>query len=89
MTVVVLEALAGLIVGAGLGLIHFATLRRVAEGYVTGAPAARVIGLQLVRLAVVGAVLIALAVWSAAALIAAAIGIFVGREIVLRRARRS
>lgn len=79
---------AGFALGLGLGLIHFASLKRVAELYVGGGSLGRALGLQLLRLAILTGLLVLLARQGAAPLLAGALGIIVARWIVLRRARK-
>jgi len=77
----------GLVLGFGLGLVHFTTLKHVAALYTSGAKVWRVLGLQLLRFALLALVLIVVAQLGALPLLAAAAGILVARQIVIRRNR--
>jgi len=74
----------GLATGAVLGLVHFATLRWTTDLYL-GKGIAYGFGLQILRFAVLGLVLFALARLGAAALLSGALGLLVMRRIVLKR----
>jgi hypothetical protein len=79
-----LIALAALAVGLALGFLHFRSLRRAADAFARG-EAGRALALQLVRLALLGLFLFAAARAGALALLAAALGIFIGRAVVMHR----
>ncbi|MCA8883460.1 MAG: hypothetical protein KDA50_06905 [Rhodobacteraceae bacterium] len=70
-------------VGGLAGWLHFATLARVADLFVAGRLSA--VGLQLARLAVLGAFLWLCSRGGAAVLIAGAAGVLAGRAIVMRK----
>jgi hypothetical protein len=75
----------GLAAGVLLGFVHFATLRRITWLYLGGnLPLA--LGLQMLRLALVGLVLLTLAYLGAGALLAGALGLLAVRHLFLRRA---
>jgi hypothetical protein len=78
----------GLALGFAAGLVHFATLRRVTDLYLTGGSPTRALVLQLVRLAGLAAILVLFAGLGAAPLLAAALGVFLARGAVLRRLRK-
>lgn len=71
--------------GLGVGWLHFSSLERVARMVLEGRLAA--IGLQIGRLVLLGCLLWLFAKGGALVLIAGAAGIWVGRSLVLRRAR--
>ncbi|WP_165354791.1 ATP synthase subunit I [Tropicimonas sp. IMCC6043] len=77
----------GLAFGLALGIFHFATLRRVTALYLGDAPA-RAVTLQILRLALLACLMVALALLGAPALVTGALGVVLGREIVLRQARK-
>lgn len=79
-----LQILIGLGAGIALGVVHFATLRRVARLYAEGG-AGVPLALQLARLLILGAVLFGLAKIGAPALLAGAIGLLLARHVVVRR----
>jgi F1F0 ATPase subunit 2 len=83
-----IPVLLGLAAGLATGVFQFATLHRLSAMYLAGASPARTIALQLARLALVAAVLFGLAQLGAPALLAGALGIFLGRAVVLRRTGR-
>lgn len=68
--------------GHGAGLVHFRSLRRVAEMMVAGRGAAA--ALQVARLAALGLFLALCALAGPAALLAAAAGLLLGRARALR-----
>jgi len=74
----------GLCVGTGAGWLHFRSLRAVSERLLKGDFTA--IALQLARFAVLGAVLVLAALGGTITLISTAIGVMIGRQIVLRQA---
>jgi len=78
-------AVIGLVVGLGLGLVHFATLKKVTALYLSGAATLRVAGLQLARFVLLAAALALLALWGGLPLLSGALGVLAGRAIVLRR----
>lgn len=80
-------AITAFLAGLVLGLIHFATLRRVTALYLSADNALRALALQLVRLAVLAGGLVALALAGALPLLAGSLGLFAARTIVLRRTR--
>lgn len=79
-------ALAFLLAGILLGLVHFASLRRVSSLYLSGASPGRALALQMARLAVLAGALAGFALLGALPLLAATLGLFIGRAIILRRA---
>lgn len=81
-------ALIGLALGLVLGIAHFASLKRVTALYVGGGTPWRAIAFQLGRLALLTAVLTGLALMGTVPLLAGALGVLVGRAIVLHRARK-
>lgn len=72
--------------GAGIGWLHFRSLRPIAALMVGGDRRAPV--LQLLRLAGMAAFLVLAAQGGALVLLAAAGGVFIGRRQVLRAARQ-
>ncbi|MGI3166069.1 ATP synthase subunit I [Pseudooceanicola sp. 200-1SW] len=81
-------ALLAALLGLGLGVVHFASLRRVTDLYLgPGRAPARALALQLARLALLVAVFVLLAGLGAYPLLAGAAGLVLGRALVLRRAR--
>ncbi|MHC9236452.1 N-ATPase subunit AtpR [Pseudooceanicola sp. 502str34] len=82
-------AIAALVAGLLLGLVHFGTLRRVTELYLSGGALWRPLALQLARLAVLAAALVLCALAGALPLLAGALGLLLGRAIVLRRTREA
>lgn len=78
----------GLVLGLALGLIHFASLRRVTTLYLSGGSPARAIALQLGRLALLGLGFAGLAWLGALPLLAGAVGVLIAREVILRRVKR-
>lgn len=76
-------------VGLGAGLLHFSTLEKVTQLYLAGGGIGLALGLQLARLALLGAVLVGLAYTGALPLLTGALGILAGRTIVLRAKRRA
>lgn len=79
-----LQILLGLAVGGALGVLHFGSLRWVAQRYAEGGAAGAVL-VQLLRFAVLGLVLFGLAKVGAAALLAGAVGLLIARYVVVRR----
>lgn len=79
------QVLAGLGVGAVLGLAHFASLAWNTRLYARGG-AALGLAVQLARLALVVAVLYGLVRLGAGALLAGALGFLAARHVVMRRA---
>ncbi|PTQ74899.1 F1-F0 ATPase (N-ATPase) AtpR subunit [Celeribacter persicus] len=76
--------LLGLILGFGVGLLHFASLKRVTAMYLSGTATARAVALQLGRLALVAVLLVFLALKGAMPLLAGALGLLLARIVVLR-----
>jgi F1F0 ATPase subunit 2 len=74
--------------GLVLGLLHFASLRRVADVFAAGA-AGRALALQAVRWVALVAVLILFAREGALPLLLCALGLLVARAVVLRREESS
>ena len=72
--------------GTGAGWLHFRSLRSLADRIVGGDR--RALALQLLRLGGMAGFLVLAAQGGAFALLAAAAGVFVGRWLVLRAARR-
>ncbi len=83
-----LAAALALVLGFGVGVVHFASLRRVTALYLEGGPLARTIALQLGRLVLLGGLLVGLAMAGALPLLAGALGVLLARQAVLRRVRR-
>lgn len=77
----------GIVVGFVLGLIHFASLKRVTALYLSDGPVWRAIGLQVLRLAVLAVALILMARQGAVPLFATLVGLLLARALVLRRAK--
>ncbi|MCR8549923.1 hypothetical protein M4578_19015 [Salipiger sp. P9] len=84
-----LPAALGLMAGLALGLVHFATLRRVTALYLSGAAPARALAFQLARFALLIGVLVLLATAGAAPLLGGALGVLLGRAIILRKSREA
>lgn len=80
-------ALLGFCLGALLGLVHFASLHRVAALYSSGGPMGRALALQLGRFVLLVAGLSGLAFLGAVPLLSGALGLLVARGVILRRAR--
>ncbi len=78
----------GLVSGFLVGLAHFASLRRLTALYLEGRAPKQAVALQLLRLALVALVLFGLVQLGALPLLAGALGLVLGREVVVRRARR-
>jgi F1F0 ATPase subunit 2 len=78
------RALAGFAAGMLLGLIHFSSLWINVRLFTTGG-AALALCVQLLRFALLLAVLVALAMAGAVALLFGGLGICVARRVVLRR----
>jgi len=77
------------LIGAfGLGLIYFRLVRHSADLMLSGRRGGALLGLSLVllRLAGLGGVLIVAAMQGAGPLLAAALGLVIGRFVVMRRA---
>ncbi|MCA0920139.1 ATP synthase subunit I [Pseudooceanicola nanhaiensis] len=87
LTAPLLLAALALAAGTGAGIVHFASLRRVTALYLEGGLAARTVALQLLRLALLAALLVGLALLGALPLLCGTLGLLLGRQIVLRRAR--
>jgi hypothetical protein len=82
---IVAEALLGAAAGYGAGLLHFRSLRRVADAIVAGRTSA--VAIQLARLAALG-LFLGLCVWiGAAALLGATLGLTLARRTALREGR--
>jgi F1F0 ATPase subunit 2 len=79
-----LHILLGFAVGAPLGLVHFATLRWNTGLYLGKGPALG-LGLQVLRLAVLGTVFFLLARLGAVMLLSATLGLLAARHLLLRR----
>lgn len=77
----------GIVVGFVLGVIHFASLKRVTALYLGKGPVWRAIGLQVLRLTVLTVALILMARQGAVPLFAAFVGLLLARTLVLRRAK--
>ncbi|NVO28867.1 hypothetical protein HJ526_15665 [Donghicola sp. C2-DW-16] len=86
MTYMALYTVLGFAAGLTLGAVHFLTLGRLVDMLVSGTVAWPLI-LQLVRFAVLGAVLYGLALLGALPLIAGTAGIVLARVLVLRRTK--
>ena len=70
--------------GVAVGVIFFLALRRGARTLVEGGPVTTAFALTLGRFGLVGALLFLAARAGAAPLLAASVGVFVGRFLVLR-----
>ena len=80
-----LEVAAGLVVGLAIGTVYFGMLWHSVQALVDSGSIPRVVALQLVRVGLVGAVLVPVAIYGGALpLIAATAGIVAAREFVLR-----
>lgn len=75
--------------GVAVGVLHFSALDRVTQLYLGGGSVGRALLLQLSRLAVLGALLTGLAMLGALPLLSGALGLLVGRTIVMRRKREA
>ncbi|WP_071673989.1 N-ATPase subunit AtpR [Nioella nitratireducens] len=84
MTLPLVPALLGLVLGLFAGLVHFASLKRVTALYLDGRSTGLAIGLQLGRLVLLTGVLVVLALQGALPLLAGALGVVAARVIVLR-----
>ncbi len=82
-------AVLALCLGFALGLLHFASLRRVTGLYLDGGPPWRALALQLGRLALLAAGLVGLALLGALPLLAGTLGLLLARQLVLRRVRKA
>jgi len=80
----VAELALGLTVGLLLGFIHFGSLWWTVQLF-AGGNAARALAAQLLRFALLGAALFALAKLGAVALLASALGLLLARALLLRR----
>lgn len=79
-----LQILIGLVAGGALGVVHFASLRWVADRYAEGGAVGALV-VQLARFAVLIAALFGLAKVGAAALLSGALGLLIARFLVVRR----
>lgn len=77
----------GLAAGLLIGAVHFGSLRWNADAYLAGSRIALAILLQLVRFALLGAVLYGLSRLGALPLLAGALGILLARAAVIRLTR--
>ncbi len=84
-----LAPLAAAAVGLTVGLFHFSTLEKVTRMYLHGGSLGRAIAFQIARLGLLAAVLAVLAHAGAMPLLGGALGLLIGRAIVLRRKRRA
>ncbi|SDH70107.1 ATP synthase subunit I [Alloyangia pacifica] len=82
-------AVLALCFGFALGLLHFASLRRVTGLYIDGGPPWRALALQLGRLALLAGVLVGLALLGALPLLAGTLGLLLARQLVLRQVRKA
>lgn len=82
--VIAATALLGALAGYGAGLVHFRSLRRVAEGFVAGRRGT--LALHLARLLGLALFLAACALTGAPALLGAVLGLTLARRRVLREA---
>jgi len=80
-------ALIGLALGVVLGIAHFASLKRVTMLYFAGGAPWRAVGFQLARLALLTVILTGLALMGTVPLLSGALGVLIGRAIILRSAR--
>ncbi len=87
MTLTLAHIALGFALGLAVGVFHFASLKQVTALYLGGSPV-RAIALQLLRLAVLAGLMVALVLLDIPAFAAGALGVIVGREIVLRRVRK-
>ena len=76
------------LLGAAIGLAHFAALEATVEALARTEGRARPILLTLLRFALTGGLLAGSAHFGALPLLAAATGLALGRGVILRRARR-
>ena len=83
-----LRVVAAFAAGALLGALHFGSLWWAVSLYGSGAPL-KAIAAQLLRFAILGAALFAIAMEGALPLIAAGLGLLAARAIVVRRVRRA
>lgn len=81
--------LAALLAGLALGLFHFSSLRRVSALYLSGGPVWRALTLQLARFAFLIGLFVLLARAGATPLLAGALGLLIGRAVVLRSSREA
>jgi hypothetical protein len=75
--------------GIAMGVLHFATLERVTRLYLKGGSVGQAVALQVARLGLVTAFFVGLALLGAKPLLAGALGLLIGRAIVLRRKREA
>ncbi len=85
--VAALQALVALAVGVATGFAYFGILRRNLELYLDGSPALAV-ALQAGRFLIAAAVLFGAVQFGAVPLLACALGLLIGRHLVLRRVRK-
>jgi len=83
-----LEALVAFAAGTGLGLAYFALLARNLELYLSGRPVAGG-ALQAGRYLLVAAGLFGAVQFGTIPLLCCALGLLIGRQLVLRRARKA
>ncbi|WP_168175156.1 ATP synthase subunit I [Thioclava sp. F28-4] len=83
----VLLGLTSLALGIGVGLLHFALLRAGTDAMLLESKALKAIALTVLRFGLTIGVLVGCALLGAVPLLAAALGIGVGRMLTLRRAR--
>ncbi|PFG62308.1 F1-F0 ATPase (N-ATPase) AtpR subunit [Thioclava sp. ES.031] len=76
-----------LILGIGVGLLHFTLLRAGTDAMLLESKALKAIALTVLRFGLTIAVLVGCALLGAVPLLAAALGIGIGRMLTLRRAR--
>jgi hypothetical protein len=88
MTQTLAQIAVGVVFGLAAGLFHFATLRKVTALYLGGS-LLHAVALQVLRLAALAALMVTLATLGMGALAAGALGVILGREIVLRRIRKA
>ncbi|MEJ2541821.1 MAG: ATP synthase subunit I [Gemmatimonadota bacterium] len=81
-------ALAGAVAGVALGHLYFRSLRHSVDRMVEGRSGGRILALTLLRVALLGLGLLAVARMGAVALVAATGGILVARSRVLRQVER-
>ncbi|CAN5678223.1 hypothetical protein BH11PSE1_BH11PSE1_13110 [soil metagenome] len=76
-----------LLVGAGLGAIHFGGLRRAAEMITGERSVLRILGLLIGRWVLLGAGLALGAVQGGGPVVVMALGVLVARHVIVRRAK--
>ncbi len=88
MTLALFHIALGFGLGIVFGYVHFASLETVTRLFLSGSSLWQSLGLQIARLAVLLALMVALALVGAGALLAGLLGVIIARECVLRRVRK-